>query len=150
MGYITPVLFYNDSIDSIEKDFYFGKRLVNQISRTTEKERVSNVSVLGFKEKWIDKILKTFGLARVNRTDCQSVSQCANILKPEHMDTQRVIVVYGNDWIDLTDQGEREFTENNPYLLSCLTIADRHVKLYKRYVKENKEKENEIRRNSIV
>jgi len=143
MGYLTPVLFYNDSTADIENDYSFNENLSSTLSGAYSRHRDDKISVRGYKQYWFDKVLNFFGLARIRRTDWNSSSNVATILKPEHMDTQRVIVVYGNTWLDLTDQGEKEFTDKNEYVITCLGIADRYVKLYKRFLKENRLKEKE-------
>jgi len=115
MGYLTPVLIRNDSLCSIKKN----------------------------KDEAIEELIKA---SSSNKTMSHCVGCCANAMESpgtRHADINRVLVVHGNSWVDLSDN-KWELERNDKvfidYLRACVEIAERDVKLLKKKLKELEDK----------
>ncbi len=104
MGYVTPVLLYNDSMHLMTKDSLFVGRLhtaILEASSTGPKD----VPLRFYQPKTLfGKILKLFGLWKPGRSqDFSGSSSFAQVLTPQHADTFRLITVWGNTWTDIIE-----------------------------------------------
>lgn len=131
MGYLTPVLFYNDSIHDMKEDPTFPERLY--LAATSGKED-NDVFVKFWRKTKFDKFLSFFGLYRKpGLKQHRGGGSCAMVLKAQHADTPRVIVAWGNTWIDLT----QEFWDKSVYHWSHdSVIKGRTDKSHLDYVKK--------------
>lgn len=146
MGYLTPVLLYNDALHMLEHDPYFTREL-SRACQCDGKER--DIFLRSYRQTWVDKMLKLFGLYRLPKAkDWSGSSSFAQVLPAQHADTPRLIVVWGNTWEELSkywskDQYAACHNAKQNYINSCVTIAERELKKVKSIIKEY-EDENKI------
>ncbi len=157
MGWLTPVLLWNDSIHMIKDDPYFG------VALSAGHYEDHEIPVRAYKKTWVDVLLAKVGLYRKpNPNSWRGVSSCAQVLKSEHADTPRVLVIAGNTWLDisaeyyknvdidwggknhsLTKKGEALALHRNlDYYEACVKIAQEYATKGKVMVKLLKEKKN--------
>jgi hypothetical protein len=150
MGSLTPILFYNDSIQMIMEDPTINRRLYNAtafngnpLSATDAGIVLSDgnlhISYRGHRKTWLDKIMEKIGWKRidVSRKHWSGGGSFAIGLKTMHADCPRTIVIYGNTWIDLSDAlGDMKKYKDREYFKDCLQIADEQVKTLKKQLKE--------------
>jgi len=145
MGYLTPMLFRNDDIHLLKEDPQALEKILDACNDTKPKE----YSLQGnFRRKpwWAFWKKKEWGC---------SCGQAIDSLGTAHADQNRVIVVYGNTWSDITheymirkygilDEKPRMDDTMLDYLESCADIAYRDAKDLKKFISEcRKEKKNE-------
>jgi hypothetical protein len=143
MGYVTTVLFYNDSIQEMIKDPTFLKRLYDVIISTSITNDEVDVPYINFKPTFIDKFLAHFGLYRAKQSlnnSGWSSGSCAIVLPSHHSDDTRTLVVAGNTICDLTQYYYNILNHRQPtnismdYIKSCLQIAEYDTKNLKKII----------------
>ncbi len=157
MGYLTPILFYNDSIHEIREDptindkLYSAAMFDGMTARsfgTHVSRRQLDISYTAFRKTWLDKVMGFFGWKRSrapSRKQWRGGGSFAIGLPTQHADCDRVLVIRGNGWIDLTDALYRmDAYGDDDYFKSCLTVAERYVKELKKQLKEATSKKEEI------
>jgi len=142
MGFLTPVLLYNDSIHELPEDPHFPRRLYSAVMSGKDED----VFVRSYRPTWFDKLLKVFGLYRMPKEhEWQGTSSFAQVLRSKHADDARVLVVYGNTWFDISDHayledsaltriGERPLSKD--ILKPLVSIVDRDLKVLKHKLKD--------------
>lgn len=115
MGYLTPILIYNDAMTEISRDLSFGEKLYKASLKGTYSNS-NPLYVHGYREKKtiISEVLRFFGYVQRPHKDngklrkrfqIQSSSSAAICLKPQHADTPRLLLVWKNDIVDLSHEG---------------------------------------------
>lgn len=142
MGYLTPVLLYNDTAHMMKEDPYFTKRLYSACAG----DKSSDVSARSYKETFFDKVLAFFHLYRLpDPKKWQGSADCAQVLRSKHADEPRLILIWGNTWKDLSELGWAsdkclEYTEEKfpreEHAKQMLDIATRELKQYKKRISE--------------
>lgn len=119
MGYLTPFLVHNDAAHMLLKDPKLGEKLYN----ATQSFKDEDILLQSFKKNPWWKFWKKRNVegAYHGYLECLSTA---------HADTDRVIVIHGNSWIDLTNAKDRGYI----YFEECLNVADREVKRLKKSI----------------
>lgn len=150
MGYLTPILFYNDCIHNITEDHTINEKLYHAASFNgsessaygagfTLSDGNLHISYTGYKKNWLDKIMEKLGWKRIKfpRKNWRGGGSFAIGLKTMHADCPRTIVIYGNTWTDLSDAlYNTDKYKDRDYYKTALKIADQQVKLLKKQLKE--------------
>ena len=136
MGYLTPILFRNDSGHMLNKS---PDEVIQAIKRAMMSHEDKSYSVRYVrKRKWYQfwKPKKT-----VTGVDCNPIEA----LGTRHADQDSVIVLSGNTWIDLSKLRYGSWDRNDAtyikYVEDCIKIAQRHLTDLKKVVKERKNTE---------
>ena len=145
MGYVTPVLLYNDSMHLMEHDPTFPERLHDAAIGLTGNQR-GNIPIISYRPKsfW-SKIAKFFGLWKPSKKDWTGSASFAQILAPQHADTFRLLAVWGNTWTDIV--GDSLFLDRKAsdtaveYFRKSLKMAKREI-----FYCEKRLREYEVRR----
>ena len=138
MGYLTPVLIYNDSMHEFVKDPNINQE-IRKASFEAERSQKwgcpEDAFYQTFKKTKFDKFLAFFGLQRITpkRTlkTMGGSGSCALVLRPQHADVNRVIVVTGNGFMDLTDVIFHK-DELSDYEKSALKVVENTISYYKK------------------
>lgn len=145
MGYLTPVILYNDSLHEINNDPFFTENLRQAILEAGSRGP-QDVPLRFYRPKsFFAKILKKLGLWKPTRPKDQSgASSFAQVLRPQHADTFRLITVWGNTWTDICDDinalgSKYQKQPNLEYLEKSIERADRELKFLKKKLEEYKE-----------
>jgi len=137
MGYLTPLLFRNDSLDMLKKD----PDTLNKIESACHSLEKSAISLVSYsKSPWWK-----FWKKQENKGICCNPIES---LGTRHADDSRVIVIYGNSWIDLYDEiwkhekGSIELDHkidktHMSYLKKCIKIAKDTIKCLELVLKKN-------------
>lgn len=163
MGFLTPVLIYNDSMHEISEDKHFGER-VAKVSREIYHRNQDNVLTVGYLERKtiISEILRFFGYEQNPvkdngtlrcRFNVASSSQAAICLKPEHADTPRLLFVWQNSIVDLsaegTDKGKHSKVPQGrtdktymDWLETACEVSKRELKYFEEALKFHKQRDN--------
>lgn len=147
MGYLTPILFYNDSIHEIKEDPTINDKLYcaamfdgheNHGGQVLSDGHL-HISYTGFRKNWFDRFMEKLGWkrTRIPRKQWTGGGSFAIGLRTEHADCPRTLVVYGNTWIDLSEALYHiEKFKDRDYFKTCLKIAENQVKELKKQLKE--------------
>ena len=120
MGLLTPILIRNDYLN-----IFMNEKLQKKIC-----EAIYNMGQSGRRKTTQIQDLET------NITFCDAFAS----LGTRHSDAPRVIICYGNTWVDILEVfNDKEF--NKAFLRECLKFAQRAVKQLKDVLKGKK---NEI------
>ena len=134
MGYLTPVLLYNDSMHEFVKDPNINKE-IQKASFAAEQSQKWGYPEDAFyrttRKTKFDKLLAFFGLQKIKATPGFGSGSCALVLRPQHADVNRVIVVSGNGFMDISDAIYHK-DELNDYEKSALKIVENTISHYKR------------------
>jgi hypothetical protein len=145
MGYLTPMLFRNDDIHMLKED----PEALDKIYSACQTPRPTDISLQGnFRRKpwWAFWKKKEWGC---------SCGGAVESLGTRHADENRVIVVYGNTWSDISfEYVNRKFNKFDPtvrmdkimldYLETCANIALDDAMALKKYITDyRKEHKNE-------
>jgi len=138
MGYLTPVLLYNDSMHEFVKDPCINKEIQNASFAAEQSQKwgyPEDAFYRTFKKTKFDKFLAFFGLQRINpkRTlkTMGGSGSCALVLRPQHADVNRVIVVSGNGFMDISDAIYHK-DELSDYEKRSLKIVENTISYYKK------------------
>ena len=145
MGYLTPILLRNDDIHLLKEDPLALDKLLDACRETKQKD----YSLQGnFRRKpwWAFWKKKEWGC---------SCGGAIDSLGTGHADENRVIVVHGNTWSDISREycarrfsmlGEKPRMDDTmlDYLDTCASIAINDAKSLKKFISDyRKEKKNE-------
>jgi len=114
MGYLTPILIRNDSAHML-RDGKLQKQICKKLYYATVEYEASSISI-------------NYPGGGVNINPIETLGTA-------HADVRRVIVISGNDWIDLSREAYKYDVEPTEYLRECLRIAERDVKTLKKRIK---------------
>ena len=108
MGYLTPVLLYKDSMHEFVKDPLINERIyeaANEAERSEDWGHPADAFYQSFRPTFFDKILAFFGLKKIkpNLRQGWGSGSCALVLRSQHADVDRVLIVTGNGIMDLSD-----------------------------------------------
>ena len=144
MGFLTPILFYNDHIHEAKSNTTIGKDLY----MACIKGKDGDFSISRFRKTWLDKLLEKFGLYRKpTNKNYKGCSSFAQVLRCKHADDFRLIGVLGNTWIDLSDQAylSKDALQyvgtpisNKEYLQQLIKYAKKDIKVLEAKLKEEK------------
>jgi hypothetical protein len=138
MGYVTTVMFYNDTIADMAKDPTFTRRLYEAISNPDSQEKEVFYRSIG-PTKW-DNFLRRLGLQRINIKPTiktgWGTGSCAIVLPSHHNSDIHTLVVAGNTITDLTSEIYKVL-DNNPgskdhqdFIMGCKLAAEQDVKRF--------------------
>ena len=151
MGYVTPVLLYNDSLHLLKEDPHFVENLYSACISSKEKD----IFLRAYRKTWIDNVLKIFGLYRMpNQDKLRGSADFAQVLSSRHADTASTVVIWGNTWEEITTCWSKEeyasyHKGKQEYIKKCATIAEQDAKRVKTIIKEyEKEIKNEAKINT--
>lgn len=110
MGFLTPILFRNDSVDHLKRH---AEETMEQIFDACLDNKPRSLGVKGH---------------------CNPMES----LGTQHADTARVIVVMGNTWLDISDiaYGNREKNSITNHEEGCFNIAADVIKRLRKKIKE--------------
>lgn len=124
MGFLTPFLFRNDSIHEL-KNKKIAKQIVEKIIESCSQHKPHSLSTN-----------YPNGGGSCNAVEC---------LGTGHMDESRLILIYGNTWLDLsreTYELSKSHDVHKKFLKDAAKIAERELKLLKKALKNLEEKKN--------
>lgn len=121
MGYLTPILLYNDTIHEMKEDPTFTKKLYD--AAISGKDDLDVFYQVG-----------------------NGSGSCAQVLRAKHADDSRTLVVWGNTWWDLSDYAWRDDEALRKYfnsrmpdvntLKTLVRIAKQDIKQIEKKIKE--------------
>ena len=127
MGFLTPILIRNDAVH-LFKDKKMQKQICEKLFYATCEREAGHISLHHPKGGIDINPIETLGT--------------------RHADVQRVIVISGNGWVDLSEEvyglsRTVQMSESNlNYLKGCLRIAQRDITQLKKVIKASEEKRN--------
>lgn len=134
MGYLTPILFRNDSGQMLDKS---PEEVIDAIREAMSSHEDKSYGVRYYRtRKWYQfwKLKKT-----VTGIDCNPIEA----LSTRHADQSSVIVFYGNSWIDLSKLLYSTWTRDSEtyikYVEDCIKLAQNHLTDLKKVVKKKRE-----------
>jgi hypothetical protein len=137
MGYLTPILFRNDYIHELVSD-------PEQLAKIVHDASVSSVSKsYGFVAKKKNEDRRWWQFWKSKTTTSGILANPVKALKSKHADSNRVILVNGNSWIDLSEYiHSTKWRVSEEYIEEAVKIAQRHVSELKKVLKARQEKGN--------
>jgi hypothetical protein len=130
-------------------DLYYTARSIGFNSKEIEKD----VYYRCYKKSFIEKWLNRFGYYKTHQEktsykQSQGSGSCAIVLKPQHADISRTLVVHGNCWVDLTqekwDKGIKDVQGRTDkiylnYIKDCIKLARQDIMELSKSLKELEE-----------
>lgn len=132
MGFLTPIMFHNDALHAFKKD---PEQVMEIISKACREHKAKSYGFTTYdKPKWWQ-----FWKKKMFRS---SYANYIKSLGTAHADVNRVVVITGNSWVDLTSSTYQEEV-NLDYIEKCLKIAQSQITQIKREVKTLREQEKD-------
>jgi hypothetical protein len=134
MGFLTPILFRNDSADILEQEpEQVVQAIISAMNNTRERNKSFSIRSTS-KRKW-------YQLWKPKRSFAGTVhANPIEALKTRHAETTSLFLFRGNTWTDLTEYIYNRDETDLEYIETSVKIAQKHLNELKKIVKLKKEK----------
>lgn len=132
MGYLTPILFRNDSAQMLSKE---PEQVIAIIKKAMSNHKDQTYAIHYRKPRKWWQFWKKQEWSGVDVNPIEA-------LRTRHADENSVIVFYGNTWVDLSQliygKWEKDSETYLKYVEDCVKLAQSHLTDLKRVIKEKK------------